>query len=79
MPGKKQQLLLLDVMKHVVVRAPGGYGQLKIERAAIQKPLLDEVVVKTTAIGVNYADVCVRMGLYSSAQKVYHYEHMCDI
>ena len=27
------------------------------------------VTVKTTAIGINYADICVRWGLYASALK----------
>ena len=56
-------------MKRVIIRKAGGYDRLEIEECAdpIAKP--GEVRVKTEAIGVNYADCIVRMGLYASAKK----------
>jgi NADPH:quinone reductase-like Zn-dependent oxidoreductase len=55
-------------MRKVVIHAPGGYGQLKIERHPTPTPSPGEVLVSTRAIGVNFADCIVRMGLYKSAR-----------
>lgn len=57
---------MADVRKVVIPRA-GGYEQLRIERATLRDPGPDEVAIDVAATGVNYADVIVRMGLYSSA------------
>ncbi len=56
-------------MRHVVVHRAGGHDQLAIESAPDPVPAAGEVVVATEAIGVNYADCIVRMGLYESAKK----------
>ena len=57
-------------MQKVVCYRSGGYDQLKVENGGqIPSPKEDEVLVEVKFIGVNYADVCVRMGLYSSAAK----------
>ncbi|MFO0563061.1 MAG: medium chain dehydrogenase/reductase family protein [Polyangiales bacterium] len=56
-------------MRAVVIHGPGDYSKLTIEERADPEPGRDEVVVSTTAIGVNYADCIVRMGLYSSARE----------
>lgn len=56
-------------MRRVVVHRPGGYERLVIEDADDPEPGPGEVVVRTAAIGVNYADCIVRMGLYSSAKR----------
>lgn len=53
----------------VVIHAPGGYEQLKLERVPDAAPRAEEVRIDVRAIGVNYADVIVRMGLYSSARQ----------
>jgi NADPH:quinone reductase-like Zn-dependent oxidoreductase len=57
-------------MRHVVIRRPGGYEQLTIEEAAEPVPGAGEVRVSTRAIGVNFADCVVRMGLYQSAREL---------
>ena len=57
-------------MKQVVVSAAGSYGTLRVEDRETQSPGPGEVRVDVEAIGVNYADCLVRMGLYASA-KVY--------
>lgn len=53
----------------VVIHAPGGYEQLKLEPVVTRAPRPAEVRVDVRAIGVNYADTIVRMGLYSSARQ----------
>jgi NADPH:quinone reductase-like Zn-dependent oxidoreductase len=56
----------------VVIDRAGGYDQLRLVRESDNaSPALgpDEVRVAAVAVGVNYADVCVRMGLYASAAR----------
>ena len=52
----------------IVIHAAGGYDQLKVERTAVTEPRAKQIRVDVRAIGVNYADTIVRMGLYSSAR-----------
>lgn len=54
-------------MKRVVIHEPGSYHQLKLESAPDPAPDRGQVLVETEAIGVNYADCVIRMGLYPSA------------
>jgi NADPH:quinone reductase-like Zn-dependent oxidoreductase len=56
-------------LKRVVVPHAGGWEVLKIEEAPHPTPGGGEVLVTTEAVGVNFADVVVRMGLYESARK----------
>ena len=56
-------------MKKIVIHSPGSYEKLKLEEAADLSPENDEIVVETKAFGVNYADCCVRWGVYESAKK----------
>lgn len=53
----------------VVIARPGGYDRLTILPRPTPRPGPHEVVVRARAIGVNYADCVVRMGLYASAKK----------
>ncbi|MCP3099198.1 medium chain dehydrogenase/reductase family protein [Myxococcus sp. K15C18031901] len=55
--------------RKVVIAKAGGYGQLRIENLNQVSPGPGEVAVATEAIGVNYADCVIRMGLYASAQE----------
>lgn len=57
-------------MKKIVIHSPGNYDQLKIEKAIPQMPQSNEVLVKCKASGINYADICVRWGVYESAKKL---------
>jgi len=54
----------------VVIASGGGYEKLLIEGGDIPVPGEGEALVEILYFGVNFADVCVRMGLYPSA-KVY--------
>ena len=56
-------------VRKIVIHAAGGYDRLVLESHDDPRPLPGEVVVRTEAIGVNYADCIVRMGLYESAKK----------
>jgi NADPH:quinone reductase-like Zn-dependent oxidoreductase len=56
-------------MQKVVVRKPGGSERLLIEEAPDPLPQPREVCVSVRAIGVNFADLVVRMGLYKSAKE----------
>lgn len=54
--------------RKVVIHAAGGYDQLQLETVPTPEPRPGQVAIDVRAIGVNYADVVVRMGLYSSAR-----------
>ncbi len=56
-------------MRKVVIPRPGGYDRLTLETHPEPQPEAGEVLVATEAMGVNYADCVVRMGLYASAQE----------
>lgn len=56
-------------MKRVVVGRAGAYDRLRFEEAAPLAPGPSEVIIDVQAIGVNYADCMVRMGLYESAKE----------
>lgn len=55
--------------KKIVVHSAGGYDRLKLETRATPTPKHGEVRIDVRAIGVNYADAIVRMGLYASAKE----------
>jgi len=56
-------------MEKIVIHSYGGYDKLKLEEADTPTPGENEVLVENRAVGVNYADVTVRWGLYESAKK----------
>ena len=55
-------------MRKIVIHRPGTYSRLTIQEAPALEAPPDGVVVAVEAIGVNYADCMVRMGLYQSAK-----------
>jgi NADPH:quinone reductase-like Zn-dependent oxidoreductase len=56
-------------VKHVSIAKPGSFERLQLVEAADPRPAPGEVLLETRAIGVNFADVVVRLGLYESAKK----------
>ncbi len=56
-------------MKKVVIDSPGSYDKLVLRKCPDPIPGKGEICIETRAIGVNFADCCVRMGVYSSAKK----------
>lgn len=55
-------------MRRVVIPSAGGYEKLTLVDEPDPVPGADEELVRVEAIGVNYADCIVRMGLYASAK-----------
>src|SRR4051794_39353199 len=53
----------------IVIHSAGGYDRMKLETHAVPRPAPGQVRIDVRAIGVNYADTIVRMGLYSSAKE----------
>ncbi len=56
-------------MHKVVIHKAGGYERLKLEPHPVPKPGDRQVLIRTEAVGVNYADICVRWGVYESARR----------
>jgi NADPH:quinone reductase-like Zn-dependent oxidoreductase len=56
-------------MRKVVVHKPGGYERLTLESHPMPEPSDRQVLVRTAAVCVNYADTCVRWGVYESARQ----------
>jgi NADPH:quinone reductase-like Zn-dependent oxidoreductase len=56
-------------MRRVRIRKAGGWDRLELEEAADPECGPHDVRVAVEAIGVNYADCIVRMGLYASAKE----------
>ena len=57
-------------MRKIVIHRPGSYEQLILEEHPDPEPAAGEVRIAVEAIGVNYADCMVRMGLYASAREI---------
>ena len=58
-----------EAMRKVVIHKAGGYERLRLETHPVPEPGRREVLIRTEAVGVNYADVCVRWGVYESARR----------
>lgn len=56
-------------MKKIVIQRAGNYDQLQLKEYSIPKPGKGQILIETKASGVNFADCCVRMGVYSSAKE----------
>ena len=56
-------------MRRIVIERPGGYERLHLQTLPSPPLPAGHVRIAVTAIGVNYADCIVRMGLYASAKK----------
>lgn len=56
-------------MKRVIITKPGGHEALQFFEGPDPLPGPGEVRVSVRAMGVNYADVIVRMGYYEAARK----------
>jgi NADPH:quinone reductase-like Zn-dependent oxidoreductase len=55
-------------VKAIQIPRPGGHEQLRLVELPAPKPGAGEVHVAVEAVGVNFADIAVRMGLYQSAK-----------
>ncbi|MBL8201329.1 MAG: zinc-binding dehydrogenase [Chromatiales bacterium] len=59
--------------RRIRIDKPGNYDVLRLEAFAIGAPGPDQVLIEVAAIGVNYADGIIRMGLYESARTLHGY------
>src|SRR5689334_10453932 len=55
--------------RKIVVDRAGGYDRLRIEKGPVPVAGKGQVRIDVKAIGVNFADIAVRMGLYASAKE----------
>lgn len=55
-------------VKAIQIRRAGGHDQLALVELPSPEPRAGEVQVAVEAVGVNFADIAVRMGLYQSAK-----------
>lgn len=56
-------------MQKIIVRRPGSYTRLETVEEKEPAAVEGHALVRTVSIGVNFADVVVRLGLYPSAKK----------
>jgi len=56
-------------LKKITIHSAGSYDKLTFEEVPDLHPGDNEVVIDVKAIGVNFADVCVRLGVYQSAKE----------
>ncbi|MDF3065047.1 MAG: alcohol dehydrogenase [Polyangiaceae bacterium] len=56
-------------MKLISIAKPGSFDRLRLVDAPEPQPGKGEVKVNVRAVGVNFADVVIRLGLYESAKK----------
>lgn len=56
-------------MKKISIPGPGGYEKLTIVECDLRQLKDNEVHIEVHAFGVNFADVCIRWGLYESAKQ----------
>ncbi len=58
-----------DCLEKIVIHKPGDHSVLKIEKFELTDPKEDEIQVRVHYSGINYADICIRWGIYESAKK----------
>ena len=56
-------------MKQIVITQHGDIDVLKIQEKPDSTPSTGEVLIKVKAIGINFADILARKGLYPDAPK----------
>lgn len=61
--------MLQTEARKIVVHKAGGYDRLQLETCPVPAPGPGQVRIDVRAIGVNFADTAVRMGLYASAKE----------
>lgn len=64
-------------MKAIVIKKSGGYSRMEIKEITPEKNLSStQVRIEVKAIGVNYADCAIRLGLYKSAKDHKEYKNI---
>ena len=57
-------------MRRIVIHRPGSFERLTIESFTLAEPAPSHVRIAVRAIGINFADCIIRMGLYASAKEL---------
>ena len=57
--------------RRIIIEKPGGYRVFHLDDTPIEDPLPGEIQVDVRACGINFADISVRLGLYSAAKGSY--------
>lgn len=70
---KVRQATNSATVRRIVIAKPGGYEQLRLVEEPAREPCATEIAIDVEAIGVNYADGIIRMGLYESAKRLHGY------
>ncbi len=60
-------------MRRIVIDRPGGYDRLRLVEEPDRAPQSGEIAIDVEAIGVNFADGIIRVGLYESAKRLHGY------
>jgi NADPH:quinone reductase-like Zn-dependent oxidoreductase len=60
-------------VKRIVIDRPGGYERLRLVEEPDRAVQPGEIAIDVEAIGVNYADGIIRLGLYESAKRLHGY------
>ncbi len=60
-------------MQRIVIDRPGGYEALRLLEQPVPTPGPGQLVIRSRACDVNYADGIIRMGLYKSARQLHGY------
>ncbi len=55
----------------IMIKKPGSYNALFFDETPLEDPGPQEVQVQVKACGINFADICVRLGLYEAAKGNY--------
>lgn len=57
-------------MKKVIIHSPGSYSKLKIEtHESLELKSDNDIIIEVAAFGINFADICIRLGVYESAKQ----------
>jgi len=57
--------------KRIIIQKPGSYNTFRFDNTPLEDPGPGEIQVEVKACGVNFADVCVRLGIYAAAKGSY--------
>jgi len=57
--------------KQIIIEKPGGHRAFRFDDTPLEDPQPEEIQVDVRACGINFADICVRLGLYAAAKGSY--------
>ena len=57
--------------RQIIIEKPGGHRVFRFDDTSIEDPQPQEIQVDVRACGINFADICIRLGLYAAAKGSY--------